>query len=266
MKAQKLMNNKKIEAVFFDMDRTLLEPRTNEISPASLQAIRNLQKKGILVCPATFRDLCRLPEAPGVKWDGYIMNGGAAIYDEKKQVMADQCLDVRTLKKIARRAAEEGVPVYFEGETRFITDLNEEVKDFLDYYGLYPILVDDYKEQPVSSVTLITSDQQAADRILKGIRKVEAVYGGMKNFDLYPKGVSKATGIARFLQAKGLDENAFVCFGDSNADISMLEQAQIGVAVGWADEKVRKAADYITVSEPGAAIAGTLAALHLIGA
>ncbi len=64
--------------------------------------------------------------------------------------------------------------------------------------------------------------------------------------DLLPAGGGKAEGIRRLLAKEEILPGEIIAFGDGENDISMLEMAGIGVAMGNAPEKVRISADYVT--------------------
>ncbi len=70
-----------------------------------------------------------------------------------------------------------------------------------------------------------------------------------------PKGGGKATGIAKFIAAEGIDQSETMAFGDSENDISMLKFVKIGVVMGNGTPDAKAAADYITshIDEDGVA-------------
>lgn len=54
------------------------------------------------------------------------------------------------------------------------------------------------------------------------------------------------TGIESILKYYGIKREEIMAFGDGENDIEMLQYAKIGIAMGNADNDVKKAADYIT--------------------
>ena len=55
-----------------------------------------------------------------------------------------------------------------------------------------------------------------------------------------------------------------MAFGDAENDIDMLKTAEIGVAMGNAEECVRKCADYVTSDVDNGGIVKALRYFHLI--
>ena len=66
--------------------------------------------------------------------------------------------------------------------------------------------------------------------------------------EIMPKNVDKATSLNRMLESIGLTREDAICCGDGFNDISMIQYAGLGVAMGNAQPAVKEAADYITAT------------------
>ena len=64
--------------------------------------------------------------------------------------------------------------------------------------------------------------------------------------DVNTKGGGKHIGIDKIIEYYGIDLSETMAFGDGGNDITMIEHASIGVAMGNANEGVKEVADYIT--------------------
>ena len=53
-------------------------------------------------------------------------------------------------------------------------------------------------------------------------------------------------GIKRYLEMTGIKREEIIAFGDAENDLEMIRFAGIGVAMGNAEEEVKKAADFVT--------------------
>jgi Cof subfamily protein (haloacid dehalogenase superfamily) len=71
-------------------------------------------------------------------------------------------------------------------------------------------------------------------------------------------GVSKASGLARLCEQRGIDRRDVIAFGDMPNDLPMLEWAGHSVAVANAHPDVRAAADELTASNDEAGVARVL--------
>ena len=64
--------------------------------------------------------------------------------------------------------------------------------------------------------------------------------------DILPEGGGKPNCLRQTLAHLGLTREQCIAFGDGGNDVTMLEYAGIGVAMGNACEEAKAAADYIT--------------------
>ena len=78
----------------------------------------------------------------------------------------------------------------------------------------------------------------------------------LKSFELYSKKNTKATGILKVLEYLNIDIQNSYAFGDGKNDIEMLSTVGCGIAMGNANDEVKKYANKITdtVHNDGVAI------------
>ena len=67
--------------VFFDIDGTLVDMQTKQISTKTIEALQRLKAKGIKLCIATGRSPVSLPKFVGVDFDAYLTFNGSYCYD-----------------------------------------------------------------------------------------------------------------------------------------------------------------------------------------
>jgi Cof subfamily protein (haloacid dehalogenase superfamily) len=75
-------------------------------------------------------------------------------------------------------------------------------------------------------------------------------------------GVSKATGLARFCEQRGIAREEVIAFGDMPNDLPMLDWAGHAVAVATAHPDVLAAADEVTAANDGAGVALVLERIY----
>jgi hydroxymethylpyrimidine pyrophosphatase-like HAD family hydrolase len=83
---------------------------------------------------------------------------------------------------------------------------------------------------------------------------------------LLPPGASKGAGLLHLLQTEGLSPRNLVAFGDAENDLSLLQTAEVRVAVANAVEGVQEIADYVTPEAGPAGVAGFVERYLLDGA
>jgi len=66
--------------------------------------------------------------------------------------------------------------------------------------------------------------------------------------EILPKGVDKAASLERLLLKLGMSKAEMIACGDGYNDLSMIQYAGLGVAMDNAVLPVKKAADYVTLS------------------
>ncbi len=117
------------------------------------------------------------------------------------------------------------------------------------------VTVVDFEElcsAPASRVTIRAPHLSAedfhelVDRV--GLHGVSYAVGWTAWLDLAPEGVSKASALDMLRERTGVAAHATVAVGDGRNDIEMLRWAGLGVAMDWADDVTRAAADLVTGS------------------
>ena len=80
-------------------------------------------------------------------------------------------------------------------------------------------------------------------------------------YEIYNKTASKGAALAKFCKNNGIDLKNVIAIGDNENDISMIDVAGIGAAVGNAHDIVKAHADIITCSNEDGAIADLVSRL-----
>ena len=66
--------------------------------------------------------------------------------------------------------------------------------------------------------------------------------------DIISRNGGKVTGIKQYLKENHISAQESMAFGDGENDMEMLEFAGVGIAMGNAEDMVKKSADYVTDS------------------
>jgi len=115
-----------------------------------------------------------------------------------------------------------------------------------------------------SGAAPVEAASEAVDRLFPGL--VDRYYspwagnpGGL--LTVISAAADKGTALIDIARRLGVDPSEAVAMGDSEADISMLQAAGIGVAMPWAEEAVLHAADLVADGDPEDAVARAIEAL-----
>ena len=93
---------------------------------------------------------------------------------------------------------------------------------------------------------------------LNNISQLEIVDSSRYNIEITRKGVSKGKAVEMLASFYNLKREEIITIGDSENDVSMIEYAGLGIAMGNASDKVKQKADYITDSNDNEGVANAI--------
>ncbi|WP_425060235.1 5-amino-6-(5-phospho-D-ribitylamino)uracil phosphatase YcsE [Sporomusa carbonis] len=93
---------------------------------------------------------------------------------------------------------------------------------------------------------------------LRNIKQLEIVDSSKHNIEITRKGVSKGKAVAMLASLYNLKREEIMTIGDSENDLSMIEYAGLGIAMGNALDIVKQKADYITDSNDNDGVANAI--------
>jgi hypothetical protein len=258
--SRKVIMEKKILAL--DIDGTLTNSK-KEITKATKDKIMEIQDMGHIVAIASGRPL------PGIKrianelelekYGGYVLafNGGRIVDYRTNQVVYQACVDNDLAGEIYDYVQPMDVGmVTYEGDTvvtgcRF--DKYMEMEAALNFMPLK--YVDNFKEYisfPINKC-LLTAEPEKAEKIEQELNRRYSskltVFRSEPFFvEIMPKNVHKATSLEKLLEYLHMSRENLVACGDGYNDLTMIQYAGVGVAMGNAQDIVKENADYITLS------------------
>ena len=108
--------------------------------------------------------------------------------------------------------------------------------------------MDEYMDK-VPKLLLIGRNPEEADRAARDIAakfagQIVAVKSTPIYVELIKPGINKASAIAKMAEIYKVPSEAILAIGDSNNDITMLQSAHYGVAMGNANADVKRIAKY----------------------
>lgn len=232
-----------------DLDGTLLRP-DHTLSPRTRSALAAAREAGMVLAAVTARPPRALAAIPGLAehCDVAICANGALVCD----LATGTVLDTRTLTvPVARKAAEALAAVLpharFGAETGFevIAEAGYSRVDSIgDRRVLLPTL-DEVWESAEQIVKLLAhsavdhvDDMLAAALPVVPADVVVSHSGGRGLLEVSASGVTKASTLAVFCEARGIAAAEVVAFGDMPNDIPMLTWAGRGYAMGNAHADV----------------------------
>lgn len=255
-----------------DVDGTLLNDN-KEVSKRTLATLRKVQQMGVRIMLASGRPtygllgLAKMLELD--TYNGYVMayNGGQVIRAADGEVIFERRINPELIPYLEKKADKNGFGILTYNEDCIVTNMpdNPHIKAEAELNGM-KIVYEEHFSIAIDFIPckcmLVSDDEEA----LVGLenhwkRRLDGVLDVFRSepFFLEVVGcrVNKANTLAAVMEMEGIKTDDIVVFGDGVADVTMLQLASLGIAMGNAPESVKRCADYITLSnnEDGVAVA-----------
>lgn len=261
-----------IKLIALDLDGTLFN-HEGKITEETKKEIKRSTDKGVHVVISTGRPYNGVPfeQIKGLGIDYAITTNGAAIYHiPTHKCIYESGMDFELVEPIIMFLLEKRIHIdtYIEGEgftptychenldkLNVITSLKEYIlatrtskDDLLGY-------VRDCGKK-VQKMTLNfypqpdgTPEHRAeVYDFLKAIPTIECVCGGFNNLEFTKAGVTKGEALHQLATLLSVKIDETMAIGDTENDLSILQTAGIGVAMGNAPDDIKAVADYVTAS------------------
>lgn len=244
---------REIKAVFFDIDGTLAAIGSHTIPESTKTALRRLKAQGISVVLSTGRHVMETEQENLISdlvFDGAVwMNG--QLCELGGQVIWENHIPGAQLKALKEFLERKGRScVFLEKDEMYCNLIDERMRKEQEKIGTAVPPVKDLdsikiEERKVyQAIPFITQQEEA--ELLEVLPGCRITRWGEEVVDLIAGEAGKEQGIRAIYTAMGITADEVMAFGDGENDISMLELAGIGVAMGNAIEEVKATADYVT--------------------
>lgn len=233
--------------IFFDIDGTLIDMEKKRITPPTLDALRRLQKNGILLAIATGRGPMMVPTFEGVEFDVFLTYNGSFCYNKTGDI-ASSPIPPQDVQTLIKNAAALSRPVSVAGRTELLSNGTDD--DLTAYYaigGRKPVISDRFEEVSKGEVFQLLMGCRERDwpAILKGTTGAKIAAWWDRAVDIIPASGGKGAGIQRVLAYYGLTKEDAMAFGDGNNDIEMFQAVGRSVAMGNASPDLKATASEV---------------------
>lgn len=238
------------KAIFFDIDGTLASFQTHQIPQQTFEALRQLQDKGIKLFIATGRGKDGLDVLNHFPFDGYITLNGQYCYT-KDQLIYENTIQRDDLIALFHYLEKNPFPCGFtEEHTKYFNMRDERVDEIntITHNDNHP--ASDCSQviyHKIYQCMCFVSTEEEKE-LLKIMPHCISARWHPLFCDVSPIGGTKQNGIDQFLKYYDIDLSETMAFGDGGNDIQMLQHVAISVAMGNANDEVKKVADYVTDS------------------
>lgn len=247
---------KNIKLIVTDVDDTIVLESHMNLNPEYFEVIRRLQEKGVMFAAASGRQKVSIKKvfAPIQNEIAYLADNGTDI--QTKDFSTSMKFKDDDYKKLA---IELGA---LDGEFEFMPAkpdwgyVDEKAEAFYKLFQKYG-----FQMKKVSDLTKLTDICKVSLYHPAGIPKeleqrmkeewsdkMDVCIAGQWFLDFTKKNCNKGNGVRMMQEYYGITPEQTVTFGNADNDISMIQQAKYGYAVGNASEDLKKAA-YETIGE-----------------
>lgn len=250
------------EILVLDIDGTLTNSQKT-ISKKTLRSLYTIQERGHKVVLASGRPtpgITKLAEELKLQeYGGYILsfNGAKIINCSTQETIFEQTLPNNMISELYQAAIENQVGLVTYKNNKIITaskiDSYMELEAKVNHMKIKK--VDNFVEYIDFEVNkcIMTGKPEHLAKVGLDLKKK---YGAILNIyrsepyflEIMPLYIDKAHSLGILLDHLGLSKEQMITCGDGFNDLSMIQYAGMGVAMANAQEIVKEAADYITLS------------------
>lgn len=253
----------KYKLLVLDVDGTLVN-NAREISKRTLAALLKVQQMGIRIVLASGRPTYGL--LPLVKtlelgnYGGFIVsyNGCQIINAQNGEILFERRINPEMLPYLEKKARKNGFALFTYQDDTLITDKpeNEFIQKEAKLNDLIIIDEDEFSTAidfaPCKCV-LVSDDEEALIGLeghwKKRLNGTLDVFRSEPYFlEVVPPGIDKANTLGVLLELLAVKREEVIAIGDGVCDVTMLQLAGLGVAMGHSQDSVRVCADYVTTS------------------
>ena len=262
----------KYKLLVLDVDGTLLNDE-REISKRTLAALLKVQQMGVRIVLASGRPTYGLmPLAKTLElgnYGGFVLsyNGCQIIKAQNGEILCERRINPEMLPYLEKKARKNGFAIFTYHDDTLITDSpdNEYIKNEALLNNLKIIREDEFSTAIdfAPCKCMLVSDKEKAligleqhwEKRLAGT--LDAFRSEPYFLEVVPCGVNKANTLGALLEHLGVTREEVIAVGDGVCDVTMLQLAGMGVAMGHSQDSVKVCADYVTASneEDGVALA-----------
>ena len=268
--------SKPVKMVALDLDGTALDP-FGRITEREELAFKRAMDMGVHIVVATGRAFHSLPDnvfsIGGIEY-AVTSNGAQVTRLKDRTLIYENCIAAASVTEIADILEKAGVRAEAFTDGRAYIDVSEfnaiksgEIRTRDSIYVLStrnPVddifaFMREHRDR-IENISInypSNEEKEKFSRVLREIPGVTVTTSFALNNEIGGATTSKADGLSHLMERLGVTAGELMACGDSPNDGAMIRMAEIGVAMGNADDAVKEMADYVTGTnaEDGVAVA-----------
>lgn len=262
----------KYKILVLDVDGTLLNSE-HKLTSRTLTTLLKVQQMGVRIVLASGRPVYGLlglaKQLELENYGGYLVsyNGCEIVSAANGEILYERRINPENIPYLERKALKEGCALFTYHEDSVIANCadNEHIIREAELNGMKLV------HQPDLSIALdfapckcmlVSDDEQVLENLEKHWkRRLDGVLSVFRSepyfLEVVPTGVDKASAVLLLLEKLEISPDEMIAIGDGVCDVSLIQLAGLGIAMGQAPDSVKVCADQTTASndEDGVGIA-----------
>lgn len=243
--------------LFFDIDGTLVEDVTGWIPDSTREAVKKAREAGHLLFVNTGRTKTAIPEKIAeMGFDGYVCGCGTNIFLGDEELLSSR-IPHQLCCEVVKKVRDYQVPVFYEAAEAIYFD--SQIKDTEGWVESARKI---FKLQGRDIEEVLQDQNKVYDKLLLVLEPTErnlelkeylsrhflCIDRTHNMYEVVQKDYSKGTGIRFLCDYLGKSMEDCYAFGDSENDRAMLEAVPHSIAMGNAEEAIKKSCSFVTGS------------------
>lgn len=265
--------------IFLDIDGTLYVSGQGP-SAVTIRALQATRSKGNKLFLSTARRVTNIPESVnGIGFDGGIYNaGGRAIVDGK--VIFNRPISNQLVQQVIDIMREWNIYFMLEGANEIYIEATDYVSPYISNHFvhcweelLHPVKCTQLSTiGSVYKIAFLAASKAQAEQLASALQGKVHVHCFRSFFindpvvsgEITDRNIHKGDALSGICQYLGVDIKDCIAFGDSWNDAEILLAAGTGIAMGNAEEQIKKLADQVCERYDEDGIAKALTRMKLI--
>lgn len=254
---QKVIKMKKIKLIAFDIDGTLVPRGHNSIPQNTKASIKKLQEMGYKILLATGRmpRFIHQDVIETIRPDFYVTINGQLIVDDHLETIHGERLrldEIHLMIETGRKMGF-GVGLKYADKLHVYSDFDNFARIYLHGIEDQIYLLKNMENEPLpteaSYGAFLIGNEEDIITLEDKIKHARLSYSYPMAYEAFDATIGKAKAIQWVLDHYGIENDEVMAFGDADNDISMLESAGIGIAMGNAVDETKQIADFVTKAD-----------------
>lgn len=253
----------KHKLLILDVDGTLLN-EAKELTRRTHMALLKVQQMGVRIVLASGRPtyglLALAKQLELGNYGGFIIsyNGCQIIRASNGEILFERRINPELLPYVEKKAHKHGFALMTYHDDCLVTDTpdNVHITDEAQLNHLKLIYEESFStaiDFAPCKCTLVSDDTEALDALAAHWAKrlsgsLDVLRSEPFFLEVVPCGVDKANTVGALLDLLGMNSDEVMAIGDGVCDVTMLQMAGLGIAMGQAPDSVQACADRVTAS------------------